>query len=386
MKRKLKKLYKHFLKNLKLTNNLGKETARLEINCTGLASLSKSGAVDDFKVAIKTIAEIVPNKKANIYHESAMSTGKLMEQEFVKKGYEVDFFGNIGVVKGCTKRLLFLGTETSQTSLLGYRILKNKKRAREFFKKAGVSIARGKTFRQNEEKQARAFALKYMPAVIKPVGGNKGRGVTVGVKNEQEFNDAWNNAIKISRKGVLVEKQFENGIEARYLVVGGKCEAVVQRIPPHVIGNGVATLSTLIEEKNKKRMNHPLQENKLIKLNDYRLGVIEKQGFGLSSIPPEGVVVVIDLKAGISTGADSIDVTDEVHPTFKQIAERVAAVVPGLDVIGVDILAHDHTRPSREDNYIVIEANTRPGISAHHFPVYGEPRNVAAKIVEHIIR
>ena len=380
MKKKIKQFFKPFLKKSKLTTQ-GKETT----NSKDLISPYGDSAAEDFKVALNTIAEVMSNKKASIYHEEAMSTGRLIAREFVKLGYEVDFSGKMGIVKGCDKRLLFLETETSQTSLLGYRILKNKKRAREFFKEAGVSIARGKTFRQNGKNQAWAFALKCMSAVIKPVGGNKGRGVTVGVKSEREFDDAWNNAIKISKQGVLVEKQFKNGIEARYLVVGGQCAAVVLRIPPHVIGNGVDTLSTLIEEKNKKTMNHPLLDNKLIRLNDYRLGVIKKQGFGLSSIPPKGFMVVIDLKAGISTGADSADITDEVHPTFKQIAERVAAVVPGLDVIGVDILAHDHTRPSREDNYIVIEANTRPGISAHHFPVYGEPRNVAAKIVEHMM-
>lgn len=379
MKRKLKQIYKHSLRKLKLT------TER-QIDCKDLIGSTGGSAVDEFKVAVKTIAEIVSNKKTNIYHENAMSTGKLMAREFVKLGYEVDYSGKMGIVKGCDKRLLFLETETSQTSLLGYRILKNKNRAREFFKKADVSVARGKIFKRSKEKEARAFALKYAPAVIKPIGGNKGRGVTVGVKTEQEFSGAWNNAVRISNQGVLVEEQFKNGVEARYLVVGGKCAAVVLMIPPHVIGNGVDTVSRLIEKKNERRLNHPLLDNKLIELNNYRLEVIKKQGFELSSILPEYFVVIIDLKAGISTGADSVDITDEVHPSFKQIAERVAAVVPGLDVIGVDILAHDHTRPPQKDNYIVIEANTRPGISAHHYPVFGEPRNAAAKIVEHMLK
>lgn len=342
---------------------------------------------DDYKKIAGIIGRVVLSEEPNVYHESrSFSTGRLIAGEFERLGYPVEINEKIVIANVKGRKILFIETETPGTSLLGYRILKNKKIARKLFKEAGLSIAKGQIFSHNKMEKAKEFALNLPSAVLKPIRGNKSKGVTVGVKTSLDFFDAWNKAIKVNKQGVLVEEQFINGTEARYLVVGGKCIAVINRIPPHVIGTGSDTLKELITRKNKYRLTNPNLATKQIKLDRGRMENLKKQGYRLSSIPPEGSVVLIDWKAGISAGADSFDITDKVHPSFKQIAETVTSLVPGLDVIGVDILAHDHTKKAQADNYIVIEANTRPGIGSHHYPVYGKSRNVTKKIVEYVIR
>ena len=158
-----------------------------------------------------------------------------------------------------------------------------------------------------------------------------------------------------------------------------------KKIPPYVVGNGIDPVSKLLEQKNEVRADNPYLRRKLIKLDEHRLLIMKQQGYELSSVPPEDAIVIVDWKASISSGGDSVDITDEAHPSLKHVAESVAGTVPGLDVVGVDILAYDHSQEAQKNSYIVIEANTRPSLGSHHYPVYGTPRNVVRDVVEYVI-
>ena len=293
---------------------------------------------------LNMIAQLVKVKinryKRNTYGKDSLAVYKLIPYELENLGCRVERFGKYTVADFKGKKILFWQSIPPGTSLVGAKIVGNKAITREFLKKKGVSIAKGNAFSRRQKEQAMHYALKLPSAVVKPVGGSRGEAVTVGISNKKEFLSAWKKAVRSGK--VLVEEYFKGGTEARYLVIGGKCTAVVQRILPHVVGNGVDTLSGLIERKNRERMDNPNLKKGLIELNEHRLSILKKQGIGPSTIPPKGAVVIIDIKSNIATGADSMDLTDEVHYSFKQIAEKAATAVPGLAVAGVDILAHDH--------------------------------------------
>ncbi len=189
--------------------------------------------------------------------------------------------------------MCFLETESSNTSLIGWRILKNKAVARGFLNDVGVVIAKGKFFSENQKEEAEKFAKSLKSYVVKPADGNKGSGITVGAR---DFDSAWNTALSVTSAGILIEEQFMGGVEARYVVVGNKCVAVIKRIPPHVIGNGVDTVEMLIHKKNDTRMKNPSLSYRLIKINQNRLSIIQDQGFKLDSIPAKDKVVLIDWK------------------------------------------------------------------------------------------
>lgn len=322
-------------------------------------------------------------KSQNVYTGGRFVTSKFLADEFDRLGYTSTVIKQYLVVDTGFGQFCFHQTDTSNTSLLGARILKNKDLARKFLQMAGVNVAKSKLFKTRQKEAAEAFAMSLKASVIKPVDGKKGIGITVGIADKESFESAWRSAIAATRAGILIEEQFLGGNEARYLVVGNRCVAVVKRIPPHVIGNGVDSIGKLISDKNAIRKKNPNLQNKMIELNPHRLSVLKGQGLDPLSIPEKNQPVLIDWKGGLSTGADSLDITDEVNPLFKKIAEQVSLILPGLDVIGVDILARDHESEPNKDNYIIVEANTLPGIGGHHFPAYGKPRNAARAIAEH---
>jgi len=70
-----------------------------------------------------------------------------------------------------------------------------------------------------------------------------------------------------------------------------------------------------------------------------------------------------------------------MHPDNVTACEMAAGVV-GLDIAGIDVLTPDISVPFRENNAVIIEVNAGPGIRMHTHPAEGEPRNVAAPILD----
>ncbi|QHP88397.1 hypothetical protein EWR22_25240 [Mycolicibacterium monacense DSM 44395] len=368
----------------------------------GIDTAEHSCTTDETVVARKLDAHDEPN----VYSESGVTSSPLvahlrfglrliygrLADEFTALGFGVEVIGHMLLVTRGSKRCFFYEGDSSFTSLMAMKVLKDKELSRIMFQRAGLSIAEGFAFTRNEKLSALEKVRQLSPVVVKPVAGHKGQGASVNVTPES-FEAAWSAASDavaeagvstVSDYEILVEKFFPDGDEARYLVVGGTCVAVLLRLPPKVYGDGRSTVRQLIEHENRtRRLNPSLRAvSGMIRLDEQRHSIIRSQGYSLDSVPALGACVIIDWKGGLSTGANSRDITSDAHRSMKRVAEKVAAAVPGLDIVGVDILARDHTAEATPDNYIIVEANTRPNISGHLYPVFGEPVNVARIIAE----
>src|SRR5690606_12090213 len=120
------------------------------------------------------------------------------------------------------------------------------------------------------------------------------------------------------------------------------------------------------------------------RLTDEMKRNLAKRGFHEDSIIPQGEHIQLLPVANIGTGGDSVDVTDEVHPGFIEIAVKAAHAIPEVFFAGVDILAPDITAAPDEQEYAICEVNTRPDIGMHHFPVRGQRRDAAGALIEAI--
>jgi D-alanine-D-alanine ligase-like ATP-grasp enzyme len=161
--------------------------------------------------------------------------------------------------------------------------------------------------------------------------------------------------------------------------------AVHSRKPPAVTGDGEHTVTELLATKNAERELNPHMRHRPIELTEHRLRRLTEQGFTPDSVVPDGLEVVLDLKANLSNGADSVDLTDDVHPSYLDVAVQAVNAFPGLGVAGVDMMAHDFSKPAKADNHVVLELNSMPGIGAHHYPCIGKPRDAAKEILDFII-
>ncbi|MFS8631407.1 MAG: SLBB domain-containing protein, partial [Bacillales bacterium] len=97
-------------------------------------------------------------------------------------------------------------------------------------------------------------------------------------------------------------------------------------------------------------------------------------------IPKKGEIVYLRENYNISTGGDSIDYTDEMPDSYKDIAVRAAKAV-GAVFCGVDMVIDDIGEEAGPDNYGIIEINFNPAIHIHCYPYKGKNRHPEEKIL-----
>lgn len=313
-------------------------------------------------------------------------TSHLIADQFADRGYSVEWLAPetfLVVVEG--QQQGWSVTRSPMCDTFAHHAVSRKDLAATLLRRAGVQVAEGRAFTRRQREDARLYADELgWPLVVKPASGSTGSGVTVGVRSFEEFAAAWKAAGRARGRYRIVERQF-SGEEARFLVVAGRCVAVAGKEPPSVVGDGEHTVAQLVDMKNEVRGSSPQYHNRPIRITPARVAILAAAGLTPDSVPADDEKVYIDRTGNLSKGAEAVDLTDAVDETYLEVAVAAAAAVPGLDLAGVDIMAHDLTRPTTEDNHIVLELNSWPGISGHHFPAQGEGRDVAAAIVDHAV-
>ena len=271
-------------------------------------------------------------------------------------------------------------TVTSQTSNIGVDIACDKEETKLLLEQAEVPIPKGDIIRTERGLEEAAEYVGF-PLVIKPVNGNHGRGITTNINSMDEALIAFKEAKEISRL-VIVEK-FITGEDYRLLVIDNKLVAAAKRTPAHVIGDGKSTIQQLVDEINKDERRGYGHEKVLteISINSLTIELLKENGMTPETIVPKGEFVKLKSTANLSTGGTAEDVTDLIHPYNIFMAERISKII-GLDICGIDIMAHDLTKPLNESGGAVLEVNAGPGFRMHIQPTDGLPRNVGGHVVD----
>lgn len=271
-------------------------------------------------------------------------------------------------------------TVTSETSSIGVEIACDKEDTKYLLEQAEIEVPRGDIIGR-ESSLAEACRYVGFPLVVKPVGGNHGRGITVNIKNYEDALVAFHTAKNVSTK-VIIEK-FITGEDYRLLVINNVLVAAAKRTPAHIIGDGKSTIIELVEEVNQDPRRGYGHENVLTKItiNELTKTILDAKGYTEDSVPKNGEKVILKDTANLSTGGTAEDVTDIVHPSNVSMAERISKIID-LDICGIDIMTTDISKPLEETGGAVLEVNAGPGFRMHLAPTTGLPRNVAAPVVD----
>jgi cyanophycin synthetase len=269
---------------------------------------------------------------------------------------------------------------TSRTNILGVELACDKEKTKKILAGMGAPVPLGMTIYSFGELADAIDRLGY-PIVIKPLNGNHGRGITIDIKDWEHAGIGYDRAREIS-SGVIVE-HFYQGRDHRILVVNHQVVAVAERVPAHVVGNGLDPISVLVERENQDPRRGDGHDNMLtkIELDDSTAEMLNNQGFSLNTILRSGEVCYLRATANLSTGGIAIDRTDEIHPDTVWLAERVSRIID-LDVAGIDVITTDITKTLAEVDGTIVEVNAAPGLRMHISPSEGVGRNVAAPILQ----
>jgi cyanophycin synthetase len=292
---------------------------------------------------------------------------RLNKESYVQLGH--------GVHRRCIQ-----ATMTDRTTALGVEIADDKMRTKEILKTVGIPVPVGDSVEELEDALESADRIGY-PVAVKPLVGNQGRGITVNIKNADDLSVAFNEA-KRFRDKIIIEK-FLEGADYRILLINGKFVAAARREPPSVTGDGRSTIQELIDKLNEDPRRGFGHENILtmVEVDFMTKRLLKQKGKKLTDILDEGEKLVLKSTANLSMGGTATDVTDEVHPVLKAMAERITRLVD-LDILGIDIVAPHLKEPLADTGGAVIEINAAPGFRKHLKPFMGKPRNVAEPVVE----
>jgi len=261
-------------------------------------------------------------------------------------------------------------------------VAKDKDYAAFFMRKLGYPVVEGKTFFSKEwaktigSKRDIDAAYRYarklgLPVIVKPNSGSQGGGVAL-VHNKKDFYAAMRRIFKNDK--IALVQRYVSGKDYRIVVLDTKIISAYERIALNVTGDGRSTISQLLRKKAKSFIAS--SRDTQLKLDDPRIaGKLKQQGLSMRSVPAKGKTVLLLDNANLSTGGDSIDVTDIVHPEFRKLAVRLTRDM-GLRMCGVDLMI-DGTIGEKPRTYHVLEINAAPGLD--HYVKGGKAQE---KIVE----
>jgi len=288
----------------------------------------------------------------------------------------------VTVISDRRRRVAFFQGMSDRTRSVSRAASNNKEWTKDLLREAGICTPQGAVYSGDAMDKAWAFARSLeVPVVIKPIAGSGGSGVATEIASLPHFEQAWREAAATGSKTIMVE-EFHTGRDYRVLVIGDAIRAATQRIPAHLIGDGARSIDELIEIKNEHRKRSPHDGSKPIKLTPMMIRNLSEQKMDGGTVLAAGQYIQLHTVANIGSGGESLDVSEQVHPGWADIAVRTRRAVFAPLHIGFDLIAEDITRSPDEQRWVIIEVNANPDMGLHHFVTSGTPRDTAGALIE----
>jgi len=271
-------------------------------------------------------------------------------------------------------------TTTGNTSNISVDLASDKEETNALLRDLGLPVPEQRLVYNGNAAVRAAERIGY-PVVLKPLRGNHGRGVSIGMSTPEDVQTAFEKAREHGR-AVVVER-YITGLDHRLLVIDGELVAAAKRVPGHVVGDGEHTIAELVEETNRDPRRGVGHEKVLtrLELDHQARRLMSQKGYSPESVPEDGEIVYLRSTGNLSTGGTAVDVTDVVHPDNREMAIRAIKGI-GLDIGGVDFLTSDISRSYRDTGGAICEINAGPGFRMHVAPSEGTPRDVAGPVID----
>ncbi|MFC3932349.1 bifunctional glutamate--cysteine ligase GshA/glutathione synthetase GshB [Streptococcus dentapri] len=277
------------------------------------------------------------------------------------------------------------GNMTAKDSFIVPLAMENKTVTKKLLSQNGFPVPDGAKFDYPDTALEAYARFRDKPIVIKPKSTNFGLGISIFRYGASPSD--YQRAVELAfaeDKSILVE-EYIAGTEYRFFVLDGQTQAVLLRRAANVVGDGKSTIVELVEEKNSsplRGIDHrsPLEK---IQLGEIEKLMLEQQGYNIHSIPDKDVRINLRENSNISTGGDSIDMTEQMHPSYLTLASQMTQAI-GAWVCGVDLIIPDYRlaySPERP-NATCIELNFNPLMYMHTYCSEGPGQVVSTRVVE----
>lgn len=246
-----------------------------------------------------------------------------------------------------------------------------------------INTPKGKIFTSNTYSAAIKYAEQNYPVVIKPNWGSHGDFVMVDINSNAELEKSLSIFYSENNPNTpfIIEKFFP-WKEYRLFITELEDFAVIHREWSYVVGNGINTIEELIKIENlhRKKLKETINTSLCsIVIDNEVIKFLLKQNLNLSSVPNNNIKIYLRQESNLAKGGVSINLTKEFPKHFKDLAIKIVKCFPGLKVAGLDMLCDNIY--DKNPKYVILEVNSNPGLTMHHYPAIGEPENVAQYVL-----
>ena len=320
------------------------------------------------------------------YEDLELST-QLLLKAAVKRGIQFEILDRednfVILKKGHHVEYVKQATKTSLDSYVSVLIMENKIVTKKVLRQQGIRVPTGAVYHELPQAMADFEHYQKKAIVIKPKSTNFGLGITIFNQtfSKEDYQQAFEMAFRHDQTVLLEE--FMTGKEYRFLVMGDEVVGILHRVPANVMGDGIHTIEQLVADKNRDPLRGQGYKTPLeyIRLGEVEEMFLKNQGKSVTDIPRKGEMVFLRENSNISTGGDSIDFTDDIPESYKQLAVQ-AAKAADATFCGIDMVIDDSTEEAADSNYGIIEINFNPAIHIHCYPYQGKNRKADEKILD----
>jgi len=277
---------------------------------------------------------------------------------------------------------------SSETSAFALYCCNNKRIAKSIIEASDLSVSKGYLIKYSDQQQYHLNIFKNLkkPLVVKPVDDQQGNNVYINIRNANQYIRAIKEIYSLCGKkkiDLLVEQMFA-GDEYRILATQKKILSVIKRLPANVVGDGKSTIQQLIETKNQDPIRIELPTYHQITVDQKVCDFLNKQNLTLQTVicAKKRIFLRPHSPLDISLGGDTIDVTDEIHPSVRKIVAKIMESIPGLAFTGIDYMTKNIYEKQTKDNYIIVEINASPSLDWNEYPIEGPKRKVAYEFLK----
>ncbi len=284
--------------------------------------------------------------------------------------------------KGDKVEYVMQATKTSLDNYASVLMMENKVVTKKVLDRAGIRTPQGREYNHAQDALTDFVFFKDKAIVIKPKSTNFGLGISILKENNNLADFQTGLEIAFEHDETVLIEEFVKGREFRFFLINDEVVGILHRVPANVTGDGEHTIAQLIDQKNEDPLRGQGYRKPLEKIKKGREEALflKQQHLSFESTPALGTTVYLRENSNISTGGDSLDFTDDVHDSYKQLAIEAARAM-NVQITGLDMMIPSIDMPANEQNYAIIEMNFNPAIHIHCYPYKGKNRLLNEKII-----
>lgn len=321
----------------------------------------------------------------NSFDVSKLHTNqRLLVEELIRRGAEIEPIDTNIELLNVTyngQQDFLLDRFSSISPFHVVKLSADKWRTKKLLSSRKISVPHGELFNGTQIEQAVQYALSLnRPMVLKPNWGSHGDYVKTNLKTRDQVSGAiWQFIAELGPQEPFILETFHDWSEHRLFATKTGGFAVIHREPASVLGDGVSDIKTLIiNENNKRRVyreSNPSSACEIIIDSEVQRYLYE-YGLSLETIPKVDQKIYLRHTSNLAKGGKAIDETEIAHASIKNLASDILSVFPNIACVGIDLLCADIKKELNDDDYVIIEVNSNPGLAMHVYPTIGKSRPV----------